>query len=67
MRLHQHSAFIENRPAQLCYPRWVLADAGVDLVTLSLADRKDFGILRLIVRDWRPARDALTKAGLNVE
>ncbi len=63
MKLHQLSVFIENRPGQLLVPCRVLADAGINIVTLSLADTRDFGILRLIVRDWQGARDALTKAG----
>jgi hypothetical protein len=63
VKLHQLSVFIENRPGQLVVPCRVLADAGINIVTLSLADTKDFGILRLIVRDWQGARDALTKAG----
>jgi hypothetical protein len=63
MKLHQLSVFIENRPGQLLYPCQVLARAGINIVTLSLADTKDFGILRLIVRDWQAARDALVRAG----
>ena len=40
--------------------------AGINMVTLSLADSKDFGILRLIVRQWERARDVLERAGISV-
>jgi hypothetical protein len=41
----------------------VLGDAGIDILTMSLADTQQFGILRLIVRDWKHARDVLEAAG----
>jgi hypothetical protein len=66
VKLHQLSIFIENRPGQLMPPCRVLADAGINIVTLSLADTERFGILRLIVRDWQAARDALADAGFSV-
>jgi hypothetical protein len=66
VKLHQLSVFIENRPGQLLRPCRVLADAGINIATLSLADTDRFGILRLIVRDWQAARDALAAAGLSV-
>jgi hypothetical protein len=63
MKLHQLSLFIENRPGQLTTPCKVLAEAGINIVTLSLADTEQFGILRLIVREWEDAKAALEKAG----
>ncbi len=63
MKLHQLSLFLENRPGQLKVPVRILADAGINLLALSLADTQQFGILRLIVRDWQKARDVLTNAG----
>ena len=67
MRLPQLSLRIDNKPGHLIAPCKLLADAGVNVVTLSLADREDFGTLRLIVRDWQAARDALQAAGWKVE
>lgn len=49
--LQQLSLFIENKPAALCAPIQVLADAGVNIYTLSIADTQSFGVLRLLVRD----------------
>jgi hypothetical protein len=63
MKIHQLSVFVENSPGHLLAPCRILADAGVNLVTLSLADTKQYGILRLIVRDWRRAKEILDAAG----
>ena len=43
MKLTQLSLFVENRPGQLVRPCRVLADAGVSILTLSLADTGEFG------------------------
>ena len=48
MRLKQLSVFLENRPHQIRLPARTLAEAGVDILTLNLADTEQFGILRLI-------------------
>lgn len=59
MKLKQLSLFIENKPGALHAPCKVLADNGISISTLSLADTKFFGVLRLMVRDWERARDVL--------
>lgn len=64
MKLQQLSLFLENRPGQLREPCEVLAAAGIDLLTVSLADTAQFGILRFIVRDPEQARKVLENAGL---
>jgi hypothetical protein len=63
MRIPQLSVFLENRPGHMIVPCKLLADAGISIVTLSLADTGQFGILRLIVRDWQRAREVLEAAG----
>jgi hypothetical protein len=67
MKIHQLSLFIENKPGKLVEPCRVLADAGVDILTLSLADTEKYGILRLIVDDWQKATSALKAKGLLVK
>ena len=62
MKLHQLSLFVENRPGQLAAPCRALAEAGINILTLSLADTEQFGILRLIVRDWQRAKTILEAA-----
>jgi hypothetical protein len=66
MKIRQLSLFLENRPGQLRFPCKVLGDAGVDVLTLSLADTQQFGILRLVVRDWEKGKKALEQAGVVV-
>ncbi len=63
MLIHQLSLFVENRPGQINAPIKLLAEAGIDLRALALADTKDFGILRLIVSDWHKAKALLEDAG----
>jgi hypothetical protein len=63
MKLNQLSVFLENRPGALTAPCRVLADAGINLITLSLADTREFGILRVIVRDWKQAKQTLEEKG----
>jgi hypothetical protein len=66
MKIPQLSLFVENKPGHLIVPCRLLAEAGINIVTRSLADTKQFGVLRLIVRDWQRAREVLEKAGLIV-
>jgi hypothetical protein len=66
MNIRQLSLFLENRPGQLRVPAKVLGDAGVDILTISLADTQQFGILRLIVKDWEKAKRTLEAAGIVV-
>src|SRR5690242_1768078 len=64
--LRQLSLFLENRPGQLRAPCEALARAGVDILTMSLADTDQFGLLRLVVRDAERGRRALEEAGMVV-
>ncbi|QGU33850.1 ACT domain-containing protein [Thermochromatium tepidum] len=63
MKLQQLSLFLENRPGRLEAPLSAIAAAGINILTLSLADTAQFGILRLIVRDWEKAKRILEQAG----
>jgi hypothetical protein len=66
MKIRQLSLFLENRPGQLRVPCKVLGDAGIDILTMSLADTQQFGILRLVVKDPDAARKVLEAAGVVV-
>ena len=66
MNIHQLSLFLENRPGKLTEATRVLAQANINVLTLSLADTREYGILRLIVRDWAHAQKALEDAGFVV-
>lgn len=67
MKVKQLSLFLENKPGALRRPVQLLADAQLNILTLSLADTQQFGILRLILRDWENARQLLEKNGFVVK
>ena len=64
MKLQQLSLFLENRSGALRAPCDALAAAGIDVLTMSLADSTQFGVLRLVVRDPERALQVLEKAGM---
>lgn len=49
MSVKQLSVFLENRPGRLETVAQILGDANISILALSIADTKDFGILRLLV------------------
>ena len=63
MQIRQISIFLENKPGQLSQICRDLADAGINIATLSLADTSDFGIVRMIVDDHEKAQNVLTDKG----
>ena len=67
MKVKQLSLFLENKPGSLSRPITLLAKAKVNILTLSIADTQQFGILRFIVRDWDKAKALLEKAGFVVK
>ena len=63
MTINQLSVFVENKPGKLVEALEILAQAGIDLRALSLADTADFGILRIIVDKPSVALSTLQDAG----
>ena len=63
MKIQQLSLFLENKPGHLGAVCKALTKANLNIVTLSLADTQQFGILRLIIQDWKKAKKALEEAG----
>jgi hypothetical protein len=66
MQVEQISVFLENRAGRLAEVSAILAEAGVNIRALSLADTSDFGVLRLIVNNNEKAIETLKKAGFTV-
>jgi hypothetical protein len=66
MKIRQLSLFLENRPGQLRTACKILGDAGIDVLTMSLADTQQFGILRVVVRDFDKAKKVLEAQGVVV-
>ncbi len=67
MKVRQLSLFLENRPGSLSRPIQLLADARLNILALSVADTQQFGILRLILRDWEQAVQVLERNGFVVK
>ena len=67
MKLKQLSLFLENKPGALSTPVKLLAGANINILTLTIAEARQYGILRLIVRDWEAAKKLFVKNGLLVK
>jgi len=63
MKLKQLSVFLENKPGRLRELCAVLSENGINIITLSLADTEQFGILRLIVKEHDQAKALLEEKG----
>ncbi len=63
MSLKQLTVFVENKQGTLVNITETLAGHNVNLRALSIADTRDFGILRLIVNDNETAYNTLSEQG----
>ncbi len=63
MTVKQISVFLENKPGQLAEFTSVLNQNKIDMRALSVADTRDFGIVRIIVNDAYKAACVLKEAG----
>ena len=61
----QLTVFIENRSGRLCEVLDVLKKSNVNILSMSLADTTEFGLLRLIVNDPALGREKLTENGFS--
>ncbi|MBR5839313.1 MAG: ACT domain-containing protein [Victivallales bacterium] len=64
MSVKQLSVFLENRPGRLETVAQLLGDANISILALSVADTKDFGILRLLVDKTELAGKVLCDNGI---
>ena len=67
MAITQLSVFLENKPGKLAETVKRISEAGVNIRAMSLADTKDFGILRLIVSDVAKTKALLTEQAIVTE
>lgn len=65
MTVNQLSVFIENRQGRLKEVLQVLKENDVNILSISLADTTDYGLLRLIVNNPEHGRDVLLEAGFS--
>ncbi len=66
MTIKQISLFLENKPGHLAAICRKLEETGINIVTLSLAETHEFGIVRMIVNDADKASKLLSEAGFAV-
>ena len=59
MAITQLSIFLENKPGMLYEVVKRLAEAGVNIRAMTIAEVRDFGILRIIVSDAKKAMEVL--------
>ena len=64
--VRQISVFLDNKPNQLTGVMKLLKENNINIRALSIADTKDFGILRMIANDTDKAADILRKASYAV-
>lgn len=61
----QLTVFIENRAGRLSQVLSVLKDNDVNILSMSLADTTEYGLLRLIVDDASLGKEKLTESGFS--
>lgn len=66
MQVEQISVFLENKAGRLFEVTAIMAKAGINIRALSLADTSDFGVLRMIVSDYKKAEEILKRNGFAV-
>ncbi len=64
MAIQQISVFVGNQKGALAKTLRLLADSGIDLRALSIADTADFGILRFIASNNEKAASVLHANGM---
>ena len=61
--VYQISVFLENRAGQFAEITGILAENGVDLRAISIAETADYGVLRMIVDNAEKATSILMQHG----
>lgn len=64
--LNQLTVFMQNSEGRLSQMCRVLADNGINMHSMYIADTTDFGVARVFCDTPRAARNALTSAGFRV-
>jgi len=67
MKVNEVAIILENKPGELARPCRALAESGVNILSLSLADTQKFGAMRLLTDDPVKARQALAGTGCVVK
>lgn len=67
MKMKQISVFLENRPGVLAELTALLGEGGVNIRALSIAESRDFGVVRMIVPDPAAAAALLDEKGYSMQ
>jgi hypothetical protein len=66
VKVRQVSVFLENKSGRLYEACRCLAEAGVNIRALSIAETADYGVLRLIVDEPQKTMQVMTESGFTV-
>jgi hypothetical protein len=67
MLIKQVSVFIENKEGRLEKVTEVIQDNNINIISASLADSSEYGMLRLIVSNPEKAKSVLKEAGFSAK
>lgn len=65
MAIRQLSVFLENREGRLEEVLNILKEQNINIISLSLADTSDYGMLRLLVNEPEKGKKALKENGFS--
>lgn len=65
MTVKQLSVFVENKQGKLGEVLHVLGEENINILSISLADTAEYGLIRLITDNPEKGRDALLAAGFS--
>lgn len=63
--MKQLSVFLENREGRMLEVLAILAEADINIISLSLAETSDYGMLRLLVSEPQRGKEALRGKGVS--
>jgi hypothetical protein len=66
MKVKQLSVFVENQPGRLAALAKTLGDAGINIMAMTIAETREFGVVRMIVADWEKGMKAVKAANFTV-
>ncbi len=60
------SVFVENKPGRLAHVAEILGNAGINILSVDVADDGQFGVIKVLASDPEKARQALAEANVTV-
>lgn len=65
MVVKQLTVFLENREGRLVHVLEVLAENGINIIALSIADTSEYGVVRMMVSDPQKGQEVLKADGIS--